>query len=245
MAPEAPSPGSEETGTRTKATTVLQAARKVFFSHGFSAATTDMIQQEAGVSKATVYAHYANKEALFAAVLTAQIDASMQTMRDISHRPGKLKETLQAFARTYLGIVLSEDSLALCRVAIAEARRFPDLSSKFYVSGPAAMAVPVAQALVQAVAAKDADLGGLAPSIAATLFLSLVRNDAQLRCLTHANARPSSAQLTEWAASAVTLFVRAIAIDRDVQGNAKRKARPATKAKAPKKSRPVVARKSR
>jgi hypothetical protein len=105
--------------------------------------------------------------------------------------------------------------------------------------------VPVTQALVQAVAAKEADLGGLAPSIAATLFLSLVRNDAQLRCLTHADTRPSSAQLTEWAASAVTLFARAIATDRDVPGNAKRKARPATKAKAPKKSRPAVARKSR
>src|SRR3546814_9810578 len=41
-----------------KALTVLRAARTVFLTHGFSAATTDMIQREAGVSKSTVYAHY-------------------------------------------------------------------------------------------------------------------------------------------------------------------------------------------
>jgi AcrR family transcriptional regulator len=40
----------------------------VFLANGFSAATTDMIQQAAGVSKSTVYSHYPNKEALFAAV---------------------------------------------------------------------------------------------------------------------------------------------------------------------------------
>jgi Transcriptional regulator len=56
----------------TKAYTVLRAARKIFLTYGFSGATTDMIQREAAVSKSTVYAHYANKEALFIAVVEAE-----------------------------------------------------------------------------------------------------------------------------------------------------------------------------
>ena len=40
---------SGETELSGKALKVLQAARKVFLTHGFSAATTDMIQREAGV----------------------------------------------------------------------------------------------------------------------------------------------------------------------------------------------------
>ncbi|MEI8618048.1 TetR/AcrR family transcriptional regulator [Pseudoalteromonas sp. B193] len=52
-----------------KARTVLQAARKIFLTHGFNGATTDMIQREAGVSKSTVYAHFTNKETLFLAVI--------------------------------------------------------------------------------------------------------------------------------------------------------------------------------
>src|SRR3546814_1070545 len=56
----APPPSNGE--LNAKALTVLRAARNIFLTHGFSAATTDMIQREAGVSKSTVYAHYANKE---------------------------------------------------------------------------------------------------------------------------------------------------------------------------------------
>ncbi len=63
MSPAAPS--------NQKARTILQAARKVFLEHGFSAATTDMIQQQAGVSNSTVYAHYPTKEKLFIAVVEA------------------------------------------------------------------------------------------------------------------------------------------------------------------------------
>ena len=41
-----------------KAAAVLAGARSVFLAPGFSAATTDMIQRAADVSKATVYARY-------------------------------------------------------------------------------------------------------------------------------------------------------------------------------------------
>jgi AcrR family transcriptional regulator len=39
-----------------KEAVVLKAAAPVFLTHGFSAAISDMIQREAGVSKATMYA---------------------------------------------------------------------------------------------------------------------------------------------------------------------------------------------
>ncbi|WP_042860663.1 TetR/AcrR family transcriptional regulator [Dickeya sp. NCPPB 3274] len=54
---------------RPKAWKVLEAARKIFLTYGFSAATTDMSQRKAHVFKSTVYAHYQNKEPLFIAML--------------------------------------------------------------------------------------------------------------------------------------------------------------------------------
>src|SRR3546814_490726 len=77
----APTPSSNE--LNAKALTVLRAARNVFLTHGFSAATTDMIQREAGVSKSTVYAHYANKEALFTAVIEAECASFTKTVHGI------------------------------------------------------------------------------------------------------------------------------------------------------------------
>src|SRR5260370_20928180 len=52
-----------------KAETVLAAAERAFLAGGFGAVTMDAIAREAGVSKATVYAHFSGKEELFGAIV--------------------------------------------------------------------------------------------------------------------------------------------------------------------------------
>src|SRR3546814_13226883 len=64
------------------------------------------------VSKSTVYAHYANKEALFTAVIEAECAAFTKTVHGIEFHPGKLRETLTLLAKAYLDIVLSPSGLA-------------------------------------------------------------------------------------------------------------------------------------
>ena len=54
---------------RGKAEAVLAAAERAFLAGGFGAVTMDAVAREAGVSKATVYAHYGSKEELFGAVV--------------------------------------------------------------------------------------------------------------------------------------------------------------------------------
>lgn len=202
-----PSPSGGE--LNAKALTVLLAARNVFLTHGFSAATTDMIQQEAGVSKSTVYAHYANKEALFTAVIEAECASFTNTVHGIKFRPGKLRETLTMLARAYLDIVLSPGGLAVFRVVIAEGPRFPKLAREFYLAGPQVMTMMVSEQLTSAAASGEVDLGEIGRDIAASLFISLVRGEPQLQCLTHPDAAPSSVQIDQWANSAVVTFMRA------------------------------------
>ena len=52
-----------------KAETILAAAERAFLAGGFGAVTMDAIAREAGVSKATVYAHFTGKEELFGAIV--------------------------------------------------------------------------------------------------------------------------------------------------------------------------------
>jgi TetR/AcrR family transcriptional regulator, mexJK operon transcriptional repressor len=198
-----------ETEVNAKALTVLRAARNVFLTHGFSAATTDMIQREAGVSKATVYAHYPNKEALFVAVIEAECATFVATMQAIEFHPGKLRETLTALARAYLHVVLSPIGLALFRVVIAEAPRFPNLARTLYLAGPQVIATMVAGHLENAAASGEVDLTEVGPDAAANLFIKLVRSEPQLHCLTHPNTAASAAQITQWTNIAVTTFMRA------------------------------------
>lgn len=203
-----------EADLNAKAVTVLRAARNVFLTHGFSAATTDMIQREAGVSKSTVYAHYANKEALFVAVIEAECAAFADTVRAIESRPGHVRETLTALARAYLDIVLSPTGLALFRVVIAEGPRFPGLARTLYLAGPQVIANMVAEHLSAAMESGEVDLSEIGRDAAASLFINLVRSEPQLQCLTHPNASPSAAQVDQWTNATVTTFLRAYGRER-------------------------------
>jgi AcrR family transcriptional regulator len=193
-----------------KARTILQAARTVFFAHGFSAASTDMIQREAGVSKSTVYAYYPGKEALFSAVIKAECAAFLANVRIIKFRSGNLRDTLTALAKAYLTITLSPSAQALFRVVIAEAPRFPELAQIFYQAGPQAMTTAVAEHLARAIDSGEVDLNEPGREAAASLFLNLVRGDPLfLQSLTHPTLVPSAAQIDHWANLAVTTFLRA------------------------------------
>lgn len=192
-----------------KAKTVLEAARKVFLAHGFSGATTDMIQREAGVSKSTVYAHFANKETLFSAVVQQECYATAINIRNIQFVPGRMRELLHEIATTYLEIVLSKSGAALARMVIAEVERFPNLGKTFYESGPKPCIFQVAELLSQAQQSGDIALGNLTPEEAARVFVGAIRSEPQLYYLTHPNEKPTKAQKEQWTSLVVETFMRA------------------------------------
>lgn len=186
---------------------VLQAAATVFLERGFSAATTDMIQREAGVSKATLYECYANKEALFIAAIKAKCAASTQSVRNIQFQPGDLRKTLTELGRAYLEIVLSSSDLALFRVVIAEAPRFPQLARIFYLAGPRVIAAMLSEILIEAQQVGEVDVSAVGVDGAASMFSGLVCHEAQVQCLTHPDTPPSAAQIDQWVDLAVTTFL--------------------------------------
>jgi AcrR family transcriptional regulator len=209
--PLSPSPTAE---LNEKARTVLRAATEVFLSHGFSAATTDMIQREAGVSKATLYACYPNKEALFTAVIEAQCAGMADAMRAVEAAPGDVASTLAAMGRSYMHSVLAPAGLALFRVVAAEALRFPHLGRSFYLAGPKMITNLVARQLSFAAEAGDIDVQSVGIDAAAHILVSLFRGERHMEYLTHPEARPSEAQIEQWAQAAVEVFLRAFGIPR-------------------------------
>ncbi len=192
-----------------KAAAVLGGARSVFLAHGFSAATTDMIQQAAGVSKATVYARYPTKEALFNAVIEAECARFLGEVRATAIGSRQLPDVLAALAQAYLRLVLSADILALYRAVIGEAPRFPALARQFYLVGPHGFNGIVERHLEDAATRGEVDFSAVGREMAAIHFVNLVRGEAQMQCLTHPGSVPSQAQCDQWVAAAVTTFMRA------------------------------------
>lgn len=200
---------SSPTELNEKALAVLNAATTVFLTHGFSAATTDMIQREARVSKATMYACFPNKEALFAAVIERQCAAMAEATRAIASDPGNVARTLAGIGLSYLTIVLSPNGMALYRVVTAEAPRFPDLGRRFYLAGPQTVISVLAERLHEAARRGEIDVQSIGVDAAAALFISMVRGEGQMQALTHPDSQPSAAQMDHWVQIAVTAFLGA------------------------------------
>jgi AcrR family transcriptional regulator len=203
------SAASRQAAPDDKAAAVLAGARSVFLTHGFSAATTDMIQQAAGVSKATVYARYPTKEALFNAVIEAECARFLGVVRATAIRSRQLRDVLSALAQAHLQLALSPDVLALYRAVVGEAPRFPALARQFYLLGPHGFNLIVERHLEAAAAHGEVDFSSVGLEMAAIHFVNLVRGEAQMQCLTHPGSVPSEAQCDQWASAAVTTFMRA------------------------------------
>ena len=83
---------------------VLEGAREVFLADGFGAANMDHVAKASGVSKATLYSYFADKESLFIAVVQTicahQAEQAMQHI-DQSAPPG---DVLSSAARHFVGV---------------------------------------------------------------------------------------------------------------------------------------------
>ncbi|KAF1051415.1 MAG: HTH-type transcriptional repressor AcnR [Stenotrophomonas maltophilia] len=196
-----------------KAEGILAAATGVFLEHGFAAASTDMLQRAAGVSKSTLYAHFPSKDLLFTAVIEQQCARFAATVSRIAPAAdGDIRSTLEEIGRAYLAIVLSPTGLALFRVVSADAPRFPALARTFYLAGPKAIATLLAGHLQRAAAAGELDLQGVGVDSAAVLYASLLRGEGQMECLLHPAHTPSPAQLDHWLRQGLDTFLRAFAV---------------------------------
>lgn len=192
-----------------KAQIVLEAATKIFLQHGFSASTTDMIQKEAGISKATVYNRYPNKEALFSAVIKSACSNTISQVRAIQTSSDNIENTLSEVGLTYLNITLSPKSLALFRTVAAEAIRFPHMASAFYTAGPKAIVDIVSGHLIHAANKNEINIQTIGVEQASTLFISMLRGEAHMIGVMFPDSIPSKVQIEIWTKNAVQTFIKA------------------------------------
>jgi TetR/AcrR family transcriptional regulator len=82
---------------------ILDAARQVFFAHGFHRPTMDDVAASAEVSKGTIYLYYESKEEILALLLLEGLDVLLDEMETAHAVPGLTpEEALCALARAYL-----------------------------------------------------------------------------------------------------------------------------------------------
>lgn len=110
---------------------LLDAATTLFLELGFGRTTVDKVSTISGVGKSSIYARFASKEELFAAVVTRSIASMFDDMKPV---PPDLdvKDRLRHVGKELAQSLLVPRCVSLMRITAAEAVNFPELASMAY-----------------------------------------------------------------------------------------------------------------
>jgi TetR/AcrR family transcriptional regulator, mexJK operon transcriptional repressor len=211
-------PGGAGTGrSARKRRAIMEAATELFLRDGYRNTSMDQVAADAAVSKQTVYKQFADKEQLFRNIVLGVTSKSEAIITDLtsvlrstdvtSH--AELRTVLTDLARRHIDGVLQPHVLALRRLIIAEAERFPDLARTYFEQGPNRAIEAVANALQTYI-----ERGLLAaddPRRAAAHFAYLALAIPLDRAQFCPHERPSPAQRDRLANEAVRIFLAAYA----------------------------------
>jgi AcrR family transcriptional regulator len=170
----APSPAVAGSGrTERKHAQILASARTLFMAGGFDTTSVDAIARHAGVSKATLYGHFADKDALLLALVEADCRSMGEQLWTEDERPIDLERDLRQIARRFLAMFLDGRGLAMHRLVMSCASRYPAIAEAFMTSGPDRCDAEVAAFLRAAAAQGLLDVPDA--RLAATQFLTLIQ----------------------------------------------------------------------
>jgi TetR/AcrR family transcriptional regulator, mexJK operon transcriptional repressor len=175
-------------------------------AHGYGAVSMDAVARAAGVSKATLYAHFSSKDRLFATIIGDACQQKIALGDVLPAEVGDVRAALLAFGGRLLRFFLEERALAIHRVVTAESTRFPELGRAFYDHGPAAVLGTFAAWLNQQTAANRLAVAN--PTMAAEQFVSMLRTSLFLRA-SLGLAAASEVEIDATVEAAVTTFLKA------------------------------------
>jgi TetR/AcrR family transcriptional regulator, mexJK operon transcriptional repressor len=183
---------------------ILDVATMLFLGDGFGATSIEAVAKRAGISKRTFYHRFRGKEELFQSVVRRLIERWMPPFDAALFEGPSLAETLRRAAEQMLIAALTPEALALHRIVIAEAPRFPGLARILHELGAATGIERIAQHLDRHIAAGE--LRAIESRFAAEQFILMVVTGPRRRAL-GLGAPLTPSELHDWVDHSVRLFL--------------------------------------
>jgi AcrR family transcriptional regulator len=191
--------------SREKREVILNGAVRVFAERGYEGASMSMITAAAGVSKGTIYQHFAGKAALFGAAVGRACEQRLaHIFQDVDSAPD-VAASLREIGTRMVNAMTEGNVLAIERVVTAEAAHFPELAELFFAAGPARGIATMANYL-----ARQAQAGRMVvpdPAFAAEQFFMLCQTRVVMR--TRLRMKVDVADISRVVEEAVRVFLAA------------------------------------
>ncbi len=200
-----------ETYSDRKHKSMVDAARTLFLKQGYEGTSMEEIAIKAGVSKQTVYKHFADKQKLFSEIVlatTSQVDRIVGLIAGPMVETPDLKKDLTLLGRQFIAELMDPSVLRLRRLVIANADRMPELGRTWYEQGFERVLGTLAASF--AALSKRHLLSLEDPLIAAHHFVGLLLWIPVNQAMFTGNDEPyTKAALDRYADSAVSAFLAA------------------------------------
>ena len=149
------------------------------------------VAAEANIGLMTLYRHFRTKPALFRVVM--ETECSVPTLipdRDaIWSMP--VEQALRTFGEAVIEALCEDRQLALRRVVIAEAERFPELGRAWYEGGPAKGVADVSRYIAGRIS--TGEVNPVNPDVFARLYIALLDRLPIARLMAMAPSEPGAA----------------------------------------------------
>src|ERR1700761_2026897 len=188
-----------------KRETILSIALQVFIEEVYAAASMSTIAARVGGSKGTLYNYFRSKAELFVAVIQDQCEVHQNQMFDFAEPD--IRKFLTELARRFVTLLLSDEVIAMHRIVVAEATRFPEIGEALYEAGPKRGKLRMVAYLKQAIA--DGRLKPCDPERAAEQAMEMALGGMSRRRLWNVGPIPTGQEIEAAIASAVDVFMAA------------------------------------
>ncbi|MBX9711059.1 MAG: TetR/AcrR family transcriptional regulator [Xanthobacteraceae bacterium] len=199
-------PAEEGDDDRAKRRQIIEGARRVFRDRGFDAASMGEIAKAAGVSKGTLYVYFADKLALFGAIVKCELRD--QGINKIVIDPNEdVAVTLKKFGQGYMEMMCRPGGGSTIRTVMAIAERMPEIGRRYYEHVPAAWLNKLRDFLQTQVEAGTLDIDNC--DLAAAQFMLSCQASLFLPYIFQVTPEPSSERIAEVVGSATRMFLKA------------------------------------
>lgn len=189
---------------------ILDAAKRLFLTQGFSGTSMDAVAAEAGVSKLTVYSHFCDKESLFTTAVEAKCENLMPQPMFTLEEGASLEEVLSRIGTGFLSMVSSEDAVHLKRLLCAMAAQETEMAQLFFEAGPQRTLGEMERLLRRAVELEK--LRVEEPAAAAEQFFGMLLGCRHMQVVIGCCAAPTPKEIRERVAGVVKVFMRAYGV---------------------------------